>query len=109
MNLLQLKEVFDLNKNKTITLNDDYYIFIFNKYYTTISIYDNDILNYNEIAQIFYSDTGEVWLALAKEEIGITYIDKIEYSLTDSIDKLDLSPDLLEALKEKMYEESTTK
>ena len=86
MNLLQLKEVFDLNKNKTITLNDDYYIFIFNKYYTTISIYDNDILNYNEIAQIFYSDTGEVWLDLAKEEIGITYIDKIEYSLTDSID-----------------------
>ncbi len=109
MTLLQLKEVFDLNKDKTISLNNKYYIFIFNKYYTTISIYDNDILNYNEIAQIFYSDTKEVWLALAKEEIGITYKDKIKYSLTDSIDKLDLSPDLLEALKEKMYEESNTK
>lgn len=109
MNLLQLKEVFDLNKDKTILLNDRYYIFIFNKYYTTINIHDNNISGYNEIAQIFYSDTGEVWLALAKEESGITYTDKIKYSLTDSIDKLDLSPDLLEALKEKMYEESSTK
>lgn len=109
MNLLQLKEIFDLNKGKTISLNNKYSIFIFKKYYTTISIYDNDIVNYNEIAQIFYSDTGEVWLALVNEEIGITYKDKIEYSLTDSIDKLDLSPDLLEALKEKIYEESSTK
>ena len=49
---------------------------------------------------------------LAKEidNLGITdNIDKIEYSLTDSIDKLDLSPDLLEVLKEKIYEESSTK
>ena len=45
MNLLQLKEVFDLNKNKTITLNDDYYIFIFNKYYEIMDKLYYSILN----------------------------------------------------------------
>jgi len=107
MNLLQLKEAFDINKGKTITLNNRYYIFIFDKYYTTINIYDSEILHYNEIAQIFYNDeVKEVWLDLPEENLGFTYRNKIKYSLTDSIDKLKLSPDLLGVLNEKMYEKS---
>ena len=96
MNLLQLKEAFDINKGKTIALNNRYYIFIFDKYYTTINIYDNEILHYNEIAQIFYNDeVKEVWLDLPEENLGVTYRKKIKYSLTESIDNLKLSPDLL--------------
>ena len=100
MYLKDLKLTFDLNKGKTISLNRNFYMDVYRDYNTTVSIYDKTIVDSEKVvAQISYNVDAQTVSLFLRSDGTLTSTNKMEYHMTDKVDNLNLSPELIKELK----------